>query len=121
MKGKSFFSREAVPPGSTCCVTGSMRPSASHDGTGTGDPETQGRPDTRLVLGLIPPYRWNFQAMAAEDSELLEFDGSIILAPCEGNSGFSYALLKHFAALMSEQLDRARQKMMDQWDPPGAF
>ncbi len=74
------------------------------------------------ILGwswLIPPYRWNFQAMAVEDSELLEFDGSVILAHCEENSAFGFALLKLFAALMSERLDRARQKMMDQWDPPG--
>ena len=72
------------------------------------------------VLGwswLIPPYRWNFQAKAVEDSELLEFDGSIILAHCEEDSAFGYKLLKIFAALMSERLDRARQKMMDQWDP----
>ncbi len=74
------------------------------------------------ILGwswLIPPYRWNFQAMALEDSELLEFDGSIILAHCEEDYAFGYALLKLFASLMSERLDRARQKMMDQWDPPG--
>ncbi len=74
------------------------------------------------VLGwswLIPPYRWNFQALALEDSELLEFDGSIILAHCEEDSAFGYELLKIFAALMSERLDRARQKLMDQWNPPG--
>lgn len=74
------------------------------------------------VLGwswLIPPYRWNFQALALEDSELLEFDGKKILAHCEEDSLFGYKLLKIFAALMSERLDIARQKMMDQWDPPG--
>lgn len=68
---------------------------------------------------LIPPYRWNFQARALEDSELLEFDGSIILAHCEEEPAFGYAVLKLFAGLMSERLDRARQKMMDQWEPAG--
>lgn len=74
------------------------------------------------VLGwswLIPPYRWSFQAMAVEDSELLEFDGKRILANCEEDSDFGYHLLKIFAGLMSERLDKARQKMMDQWNPPG--
>ena len=74
------------------------------------------------ILGwswLIPPYRWNFQALALENSELLEFDGSIILAHCEEDPAFGYALTKLFAALMSERLDKARQRMMDQWDPPG--
>ena len=68
---------------------------------------------------LIPPYRWNFLARAVEDSDLLEFDGSAILARCEEDSEFGYELFKRFASLMSERLDAARQKMMDQWNPPG--
>lgn len=74
------------------------------------------------VLGwswLIAPYRWNFLARALTDSDVLEFDGSAILAHCEHDPKFGYELLKRFAALMSERLDAARQKMMDQWDPPG--
>ena len=74
------------------------------------------------VLGwswLIPPYRWIFLARAVEDSELLEFDGGAILARCEEDPKFGYELFKCFAALMSERLGAARQKMMDQWDPPG--
>ena len=74
------------------------------------------------ILGwswLIPPYRWHFQARAMEDSDLLEFDGSAILVHCEEDPKFGYELLKRFAALMSERLDAARQKMMDHWDPPG--
>ena len=74
------------------------------------------------ILGwswLIPPYRWNFQALALEDSTLLEFDSSDILARCEEDPIFGYELLKRFAALMSERLDAARQKFIDQWDPPG--
>ncbi len=74
------------------------------------------------ILGwswLISPYRWNFQARALDDSDLLEFDGSAILARCEKDPKFGYELLKRFAALMSERLDAARQKMMDEWNPPG--
>ncbi|MFT5657516.1 MAG: CRP/FNR family cyclic AMP-dependent transcriptional regulator [Gammaproteobacteria bacterium] len=74
------------------------------------------------VLGwswLIPPYSWNFQARAMEDTNLIEFDGSKILAHCEQDPKFGYELFKIFAALMSERLDAARQKMMDQWNPAG--
>jgi CRP-like cAMP-binding protein len=74
------------------------------------------------ILGwswLMPPYRWSFQARALEDSDVLEFDGSAILARCEEDPKFGYELFKRFAALMSERLDAARQKMMDQWNPPG--
>lgn len=74
------------------------------------------------ILGwswLIPPYRWNFQARALEDSDLLEFDGSAILTRCEEDPKFGYDVFKRFATLMSERLDAARQKMMDEWNPPG--
>lgn len=74
------------------------------------------------VLGwswLISPYKWNFQAMAEENSELLKFDGAAILARCEQEPKFGYELLKKFAALMSMRLDAARQKMMDEWNPAG--
>ena len=68
---------------------------------------------------LIPPYRWNFLARAETDCKLLEFDGLPILARYEGDPQFGYELFKRFAALMSERLDAARQRMMDQWNPPG--
>ncbi len=74
------------------------------------------------ILGwswLIPPYKWNFLARAKEDSTVLEFDGKAILQHCEADPRFGYDLIKRFAALMSERLDAARQKLMDQWNPPG--
>jgi CRP-like cAMP-binding protein len=74
------------------------------------------------VLGwswLISPYRWNFQTKAEEDSELLQFDGTAILARCEQEPKFGYELLKKFAGLMSVRLNAARQKMMDEWNPVG--
>lgn len=74
------------------------------------------------VLGwswLISPYQWNFQTKAEEDSELLQFDGTAILARCEQEPKFGYELLKKFAALMSIGLNAARQKMMNEWNPIG--
>lgn len=74
------------------------------------------------VLGwswLISPYKWSFQALAEEDSALLMFDGTAILARCEQEPKFGYELLKKFAALMSIRLEAARHKMMDEWNPPG--
>ncbi len=74
------------------------------------------------ILGwswLIPPYRWNFVARAVEDTDVLEFDGSAILARCEEDPRFGYELFKRFTSLMSARLDAARSKMMDQWNPPG--
>jgi len=68
---------------------------------------------------LIPPYRWNFLAIAEKDSELIEFDGAAILQHCEQDPTFGYQLLKNFTVLMSERLDAARQRMLEEWNPPG--
>ncbi len=74
------------------------------------------------VLGwswLIPPYRWSFQARASEETEVLEFNGKVILARCESDARFGYDLLKRFSTLMSERLSYARERMMEAWNPPG--
>jgi CRP/FNR family transcriptional regulator, cyclic AMP receptor protein len=68
---------------------------------------------------LIAPYRWDFQARAITDAEVIEFDGAAILARCEADNAFGYELFKRFTGLMSERLLAARRKMMDQWDPAG--
>ena len=68
---------------------------------------------------LISPYRWDFQARAEEDAELLEFDGRIVLEHCEQEPAFGYHIYKQFAGLMSERLSEARQRMMDHWSPAG--
>ncbi len=74
------------------------------------------------VLGwswLIRPYQWSFQGRAEVDSELYEFDGVRIRQRCEEDPEFGYAVLSHFAGLMSERLSFARQAMIDEWGPAG--
>jgi len=74
------------------------------------------------ILGwswLIPPYQWSFQARAEELTETLEFDGARILARCEADPAFGYAVLKRLSTLMSERLMHARRKMIAEWNPPG--
>lgn len=68
---------------------------------------------------LIDPYRWDFQASVISEAELIEFNGEAILKHCEEDNAFGYALYKRFTGLMSERLNSARRKMMDQWDAPG--
>lgn len=67
----------------------------------------------------IAPYKWTFDARASEDSTVLEFDGQAVLAKCDVDHEFGYELLKRFSSLMAERLEAARQRMMDEWNPPG--
>jgi CRP/FNR family transcriptional regulator, cyclic AMP receptor protein len=74
------------------------------------------------VLGwswLIAPYKWSFQARATAPTDVVEFDGTAILARCDADPMFGYELMKRFSALMSERLHFARQKMMQEWKPAG--
>ena len=74
------------------------------------------------ILGwswLIAPFRWNFQARVTEDAEICEFDGAALRDRCERDPRLGYDLLKRFAGLMSERLEAARQKMIEEWNPPG--
>lgn len=74
------------------------------------------------VLGwswLIPPYRWSFQARADAPGEIIEIDGETVRDRCESDPAFGYDILKRFSSLMSERLDFARTKMMEEWSPPG--
>lgn len=68
---------------------------------------------------LIPPYEWHFQARAEAPTEVLELAGTEILARCEQEPRLGYELLKRFSGLMSERLQFARRKMMDEWKPAG--
>jgi CRP-like cAMP-binding protein len=68
---------------------------------------------------LIPPHIWKFQARARTRIDYLEFDGVAVLAQCETEPRFGYELIKRFSTLMSERLQFARRKMMEEWKPLG--
>jgi len=68
---------------------------------------------------LIEPYRWHFNARAAGETRVLDFDGRAILKRAEAEPKFGYALLRRFSALMGHRLEAAQGKMMEQWAPEG--
>ena len=68
---------------------------------------------------LIPPYLWTFEAIAEEDTEVIEFDGVKLRKACEADHDLGYELMKYFSGLMSERLHEARRKMMETWSAPG--
>lgn len=68
---------------------------------------------------LIPPYMWTFEAIAEEDTEVIEFDGEKLRQACEQDHDLGYELMKVFSGLMSERLHEARRKMMESFSAPG--
>lgn len=81
--------------------------------------QTLGEKDVLGWSWLIPPYRWTFEAIAEDETEVIEFDGEGLRKACDADSELGYQLMKCFATLMSERLHEARTKMMDTWSAPG--
>lgn len=71
------------------------------------------------ILGwswLIPPYRWRFDARAAEMTRAIAFDGKCLRDKCELDHDMGYELLKRMASILGERLDSTRFQLRDIYD-----
>ncbi len=68
------------------------------------------------ILGwswLLPPYRWHFDARAAELTRALALDGKCLRTKCEEDHELGYELLKRFSQIIVQRLDAARLQLLD--------
>lgn len=68
------------------------------------------------ILGwswLFPPYRWAFDARAAEEVRAVEFDGACLRRKCEADPVLGYALMKRFAGVFARRLEATRVQLLD--------
>jgi CRP-like cAMP-binding protein len=68
------------------------------------------------VLGwswLIPPYRWRFDAKAAELTRAIALDGKCLRTKSEEDHDLGYELLKRFAGIIVERLESTRLQLLD--------
>ncbi len=68
------------------------------------------------ILGwswLFPPYRWNFNARAVEDTHAIALDAECLRGKCERDTAMGYDLMKRFSAIMMERLNATRMQIMD--------
>ncbi len=66
---------------------------------------------------LIPPYRWTFDARAAEDTTAIAFDGVCLRGKCESDATLGYTLLQRVVQMMSARLHSARVRLLDLYGP----
>jgi CRP/FNR family transcriptional regulator, cyclic AMP receptor protein len=62
---------------------------------------------------LFPPYRWHFDAYAAEDVRAVAFDGACLRGKCEADHELGYRLMQRFAALIIDRLQHTRLRLLD--------
>ncbi len=74
------------------------------------------------VLGwswLYAPFRWNFGAVAREDTEAVAFSAPAVRGQFALDPGFGYAVLNCFAPVIVERLQATRLRMLDLYAAPG--
>jgi len=75
--------------------------------------QTRGKDDVTGWSWLIPPYRWHFDARAAEQTRAIALDGKCLRAKCEEDHDFGYILMKRFAMIIAERLEATRIQLLD--------
>ncbi len=74
------------------------------------------------VLGwswLFPPYRWNFDATAKDDTLAFALDGACLRNKCDENHDLGYELMKRFSAIFIERLQATRLQLIDVYGDRG--
>jgi len=62
---------------------------------------------------MVPPYKWHFDARAAELTRALAIDGKCLRTKCEEDHNLGYEIMKRFATVIAERLEATRLQLMD--------
>jgi len=81
--------------------------------------ETLGQGDLLGLSWLVPPYQWQFNATAIQDTMTFEFNVDAVRAACESDAGLGYQLLQRAMAVASSRLQATRVRMLDLYAAPG--
>ena len=62
---------------------------------------------------LFPPYRWHFDARAAQEVRAIAFDGECIRGKCDEDSRLGYELMQRFGQVMIDRLQNTQLRLLD--------
>ena len=75
--------------------------------------ETLGPGDVFGSSWLFPPYQYDYDARAVQDTRALAFNAECLRNLCEADHDLGYDLMKRFAAIMRSRLQMARLQCLD--------
>nr|WP_294544724.1 cyclic nucleotide-binding domain-containing protein [uncultured Rhodopila sp.] len=75
--------------------------------------KTIGEGDVVGLTWLLPPYRWGYDARAAEPTRTLALDARCLRDKCEADHDLGYEVLKRFLGVLVQRLHAARLQMLD--------
>jgi len=79
---------------------------------------TLGNEDVLGASWLIPPYHWNFDAVALEETGAIRLDALCLRGKCEDDPALGYRLMKSFAQVLVDRLQRVRLQLLDVYGTP---
>jgi CRP-like cAMP-binding protein len=62
---------------------------------------------------LLPPYRWNFDAVAVGPVRALELDGACLRKKCEDDTAFGYEIMMRVLLQAQARLEQTRLQALD--------
>jgi CRP/FNR family transcriptional regulator, cyclic AMP receptor protein len=69
---------------------------------------------------LLPPFRWEFDARAAEPVATIAVDTACLQAKAESDHEFGYALLMRLSIMLIDRLQATRIRLLDLYAAPGS-
>ena len=69
---------------------------------------------------LVPPFRWNLDARAVEDTSAVSIDAGCLRRKCDDEPRIGYVLLQRVASAMYQRMHAARVRLADFYGVPSA-
>ena len=117
--GHRFFEEGGTADRFWLIVSGHVALDVSAPGRSRLIVETLGKGDLLGLSWLVPPYEWQFGAIAVQDTMAFELNALAVRAACEGDPGLGYELLRRVMPAASSRLHAARIRMLDLYAAAG--
>lgn len=80
--------------------------------------ETLGPGDLLGLSWFTPPFRWQFGAIAVQETGSYELDAAAVRAACEADPGLGYQFSRRVMSAASSRLHASRIRMLDLYAAP---
>ena len=67
---------------------------------------------------LVPPYRWNLDARAVEETSAVSIDAGCLRRKCEDEPRIGYVLLQRVSSALYQRMQDARVRLADVYGVP---
>ena len=62
---------------------------------------------------LFPPYKWQFDVRALQQTRALAFDAKCLRTKCDADHDLGYELFRRFSRIVTDRLEATRLQLMD--------